>query len=254
MIAVVIPSRGRPDNVRRFLSACADPGARVAAIVVVDADDPTRDELAGDKRVLLSRAPARGRLRSSFARNVNAGVARAFRFEDVTHAIVAGDDMIPRTVGWADELAIGAGRAGLSFPDDGIERPDPLPTAVCWSRAAFRAVGFALPPYAMQHLYTDDYWRLLGTTAGALTYCASIELEHLHPAAGKAEDVDGSYAAVYSAEAWREDAAAWRAYRASPSFKRDTCALRRARRAARERTEPGMSTLRMPPAEERITP
>jgi hypothetical protein len=169
---------------------------------------------------------------SSFRRNVNRGFQFAFRDSARTsHAIMLGDDTIPRTPGWAGDLADAAGPWGMSYPDDGHQH-EAKATAVCMGARLYQALGFALPD-AMEHLFTDDYWTRLGERAGVLKYCPEILVEHMHPDAGKGVR-DAQYGRIYGQRQWRRDGRRWQVYRAA-ALARDVERVRSAIIAASQR-------------------
>jgi hypothetical protein len=56
----------------------------------------------------------------------------------------------------------------------------------------------------MTHLFIDNYWSELGKRLGTLTYLPNVYLEHMHPAAGKAQ-TDYVYEEANSQYMWSTD-------------------------------------------------
>ena len=252
---LVIPTRGRPHNLGRLLT---NPNtmleANVSAMVVLDHDDP---ELGGYHEELRcavrggygarlwwrhSDRPHPGAGHSSYRRNVNLGADVAFG-RGASHVIVLGDDMRPRSPGYANVLATAAGEWTLSYPNDGYQGPK-LPTAICMPRGVWAALGGEVLPLPVEHLYSDDYWLALGRgwprnssdklhvpEGIGINYCPSVAVDHLHPHAGKAE-TDAGYEAIYSSDLPERDGEHWRAYRASGQLEADIRRVRGARATA----------------------
>lgn len=189
---VLVPSRGRPENVKRLIDAMdATIDAMMTRLfVIVDEDDPKQ----ADYQYLLQNSRhwafcitnsyyyKIGPILNASARN-SAKVARYIAF--------MGDDHLPRTFHWDQHLVEALdGKPGVSYGND-LYQGESLPTAVCISSDVIRALGYMCPP-GLQHLYLDDFWKELGQRLGNLKYLPDVIIEHLHPLAGKAE-IDAGY-------------------------------------------------------------
>lgn len=134
---------------------------------------------------------------------------RGDQCQRTTHIAFMGDDHRVRTHGWDRRLADAAGPWGISYGNDLLRGAD-LPTAVMMSADLVRVLG-KMAPEELWHMYCDDYWAALGRELGHLVYLDDVIIEHMHPAAGKAQ-VDESYRQTNSPEVYSADAAAWDAY------------------------------------------
>lgn len=224
-IAVIVPSRGRPNNVDRLYSALQATATRADLIVAVDNDDR---HLPGYREIHArhNRGFALGvgpRLRLVGTLNVTALA--------VEHRYVGfmGDDHMPRTKGW-DQRYIEAlddiGPGGMVFGNDMIQGPN-LPTHIVMDRRLVDALGF-MAPAALQHLYVDNFWFDLGHALGTLRYLPDVIVEHLHPIAGHAE-WDTTYTDSNSDDRYRADEQAYSAYKAT-KFDVDVARVREALR------------------------
>lgn len=211
MIAVVVPSRGRPgrctDMVTTVLATSSFP---VRVLVVI----PPEQDLVAYAPVVaagaeLMRAP------SGFVKCLNAGAALALRDPRVDVIGAFGDDVAFRTPGW--DVAVEAVMPGIAYGDDLIHGRN-HPTAVWVSRVIVEALGWVGLP-TIGHQWADDVWKRLGQESGTLHFVEGVIVEHLHPAVGKAE-WDDTYRAITGAtpeaseqgkrdfgafEAWLED-------------------------------------------------
>jgi hypothetical protein len=109
------------------------------------------------------------------------------------HAFVGfmGDDHLPRTQNWDVELTASLdGRPGVAYGND-LVQGEKLPTACIVSSDLILALGYMVPP-GLEHLYFDDFWRMLGQDVGNLKYSPDVIIEHLHPTVGTAQ-WDASY-------------------------------------------------------------
>jgi hypothetical protein len=202
-ILVITPSRGRPDRLGYMLGetlGLSGPGTHVA--VCTDNDDPHLDgydELAArarqdwPDRVFWHRGNRR-----NLASWTNYVVAwpRAARYG---YLASFGDDHVPRTEGWDEQLiaAIRAGGGtGIAYGDDKHQH-EALPTAPVISRDITDALGWMILP-GLRHMYCDNVWRVLSELAGCRFYVPEVVIEHVHPDAGKA-GMDATYQEGYNA-------------------------------------------------------
>ncbi|HEY9473032.1 MAG TPA: hypothetical protein VIS06_04165, partial [Mycobacteriales bacterium] len=196
-LVVLVPSRGRPGNIRDLRKAWdATSTARSAFAVIVDEDDPCCEEYLADatsrEEVFVSRGRRRriGQLLNEVAPQV-AGHARAVGF--------MGDDHRPRSRGWDTTMlhTLDAMGGGLVYGDDLIHG-EALPTAVVMSSQIVSALGWMCPP-GLGHLYLDNAWLELGRALGRIRYLPGLVVEHMHPIAGKAR-MDDTYRQANTAE------------------------------------------------------
>ena len=120
-----------------------------------------------------------------------------------------GDDHRFRTPGWdaAIEDYLEA-HPGIAYADD-MSRGQSLPTQWFISRQIVDVFGMGHP--SLRHLFIDDYWKALGTAAGCLYYMPDIQIEHVHPFAGKAP-MDEGYLRVNSEATKQHDQEAFMAW------------------------------------------
>ena len=257
-LTMLVPTRGRPANVRRLLGACAKTVTRRDTTIVVGVgdDDPDLDEylnLFVDHRRAC--AGLRGTHRfDSMVFELPADLAgcveplnqmyRWAKFASYPFTAVGfmGDDVLPETVGWderlLEEVELGD-RPTITYPNDGL-RPD-IPTAVVMDARIPAALGYLAPP-EFRHLYIDVVWRDWGKALGSLVYREDLMLRHLHPAAGHGT-MDASYQHSSSAEMVRHDGAAYETYQAEQLY-RDIEKLRQLCASSKER--PPSTTRRSP--------
>jgi len=207
---IVVPSRSRPQNVRRLVKAWQSTGAlAVAAMRVdVDADDPVFREYT---------AVAEG-----FPQGVRLAVGHRWRplvwklnraarqeWESYYALGFMGDDHLPRTDGWAQRYLAELRdlRTGIVYGDDGYQHEN-TPTQWAMTTDICGALGGRMVPAPVDHLYCDDAIRDLGKAAGCLRYLPDVMIEHMHPSAGKAER-DPQYVRVNSQAQYGRDRPAY---------------------------------------------
>lgn len=191
--AVLVPSRGRPNNIRELLEAWDETLSdtpRAFVQICVDADDPEVDgyrELALELSELPMRflwgmviQPTRLRLGGTLNRYAPA-LAKG-------HDVVGfmGDDHRPRTKGWDEKVRnhFLDTVCGVMYGNDLIQGPN-LPTAVFMDAKIIRTLGWFVLPGQI-HLFMDNLWKVIGEQLGTLHYDSDMIIEHVHPIAQKA--------------------------------------------------------------------
>jgi hypothetical protein len=216
---VIVPTRGRPDNVRRLVAGLAETRTSAADFVfVVDDDDPEAmaymrlaDELLG--------IPNGNRHRMAVVHRMRLGGTLNFiaRLEADGYPAIGfmGDDHLPKTPEWDRYIATALEADGprVVYGNDLLQGAA-LPTAVFMSTPVIQALGYMVPP-GMVHLYLDNFWLELGRQTGGLVYLSEVIIEHLHPAAGKA-DMDDRYREVNATAVDHADRAHWLQYQSDP--------------------------------------
>lgn len=189
---MIVPTRGRPGNVGLQQLALLVADTRCDFLYAVDDDDPMAAEycrMAADGSINVAVGP-----RMRLGPTLNFHAMRAVDDYDVIGFM--GDDHLPRTWQW-DRLV------GMLFEDDrDRDRPtvvypndllqgEALATSVFLSSRLVKAMGYMVPP-EIRHLYADNAWMELGRALGVLQYLPTVLVEHMHPAAGKAQ-MDAGY-------------------------------------------------------------
>lgn len=189
-LLVIVPSRGRPQNVAALWEAFRDTtGPEASMIVAVDDDDPALE----DYHSLPSHPPLCVGPRQRLGGTLN---EYATEYADLFDAICFfGDDHRPRTSGWAVRFLAELDRlgTGMVYGNDLIQGEN-LPTAIAMTSDIITALGYMVPG-GLVHLYVDNAWLALGQAIGCITYLPDVVIEHCHPIAQKAE-WDAGYAEV----------------------------------------------------------
>lgn len=187
---VVVPSRGRPQNIAELIeSFYATCKANTKLWVCVDDDDPELNEYSrvvhggpGGYTYLWVDKPSR------IGPILNRVVPKAAEQDDVVAFM--GDDHRPRTVAW-DQLYINTLRdmgTGVVYGNDLIQGAV-IPTQVAMTSDIVKATGKFVPE-GMLHLWLDNVWKTIGE-ATKLRYLPDVIVEHMHPIAGKSEWDEG---------------------------------------------------------------
>ena len=172
---VIVPSRSRPENVRRLVDHWP---SDVDLLVCIDFDDPTLVQYSGNHNTQYRVGP---RLRLGPTLNA-AALEEVNRYKYIGFM---GDDHLPRTEGWQhsiqDELA--KLQVGVVYGND-LLQGEKLPTAVFMTSNIIKTLGYMCPPNFV-HMYLDNAWLEWGRGIDRITYLPDVIIEHIHPAANK---------------------------------------------------------------------
>ncbi|MFO0799954.1 MAG: glycosyltransferase [Gemmataceae bacterium] len=186
-LSLIVPTRGRPRQLRRFLRSLAATTlrpSRVEVVLVVDADD--RPVAAPGARVVVG-PPGRT------MGELNRAGAAAARGEWV---MLLNDDVVARTRGWDEQVLAAAARfpdrIGLVHVNDTLMRDHLCVFPLVSRRYCEEAGGICPSDY---HRYRiDDHIDDVFTRLGHSVYLPDVVFEHrnsvVHPTAGKVYEAD----------------------------------------------------------------
>jgi hypothetical protein len=212
-LLLIVPSRERPENIRRLLDAVHETSKLATHVhVAVDEDDPKLELY----RLVMNKAAAPDDMLEIGTRKGLAAWTNkvaAVRAGQYPYLASFGDDHLPKTRYWDYYLTRAIedlGGTGFSYPWDG-QRED-VPQAVVMSSDIVKALGWMCEP-SLEHFYVDDVWADLGHGAGCIRHCRAVAVDHVHPGTGKAP-ADKTYAeANPKLETDREAYRTWRSAR-----------------------------------------
>ena len=187
MISVLVPTRGRPDSMQRFCESClslADDANKVEVIFYIDDDDRASreyyDKVSSNGSI---RAVIGPRIYLAEAWNV---LCRAAKYDIVMQT---GDDALFRTQGWDTRVLAEFEKVPdkilFVFVRDGIQNGK-MGTLNFLHKNWVKTVGYYLPPYFYSD-FTDTWLTDVAKRIKRSCYLNDVFVEHLHPAAGKAE-------------------------------------------------------------------
>lgn len=181
MISVLVPTRNRPDSVKRLLNSALNTASFTPEFIFyVDEDDTSSIDVINDHdavtqiivgpRVVLSEMWNR--------------CAELAQFDVMMHC---GDDIVFRSDHW-DELVLNEfdkvpDKILLVYGNDGFQG-EKLGTHSFIHRNWVETVGYFVPPYFSSD-YNDTWLNEVAVALGRRVYVPEIFTEHMHPAAGK---------------------------------------------------------------------
>jgi hypothetical protein len=186
-LGILLPTRGRPDNLDRFITAVEATADDWHLYLRLDYDDPcepTYPVRRGHPNITVFRGD-----RTGFGASLNDLAVRADR-DGMSHVGMFGDDVVPETSHWDTRLVEGLGEdLGIAYGDDGLRdkhAPD-LPTHYITQIEVYRRLGYLAPP-SIRHLFLDNVARDVGRYLGNLVF-VPVHISHLHPWA-EGEQID----------------------------------------------------------------
>jgi hypothetical protein len=207
---VLCPSRGRPDAAGELVAAVQETAALpdTDVRIIIDEDDP----LAHRYRQTVHRSKLVTWPRRRLAGTLNHAVMEFAHTCEVIGFL--GDDHRPRTANWDIQVceALVDPHVGVCYGDDKFQGQN-LPTACFWDARMADELGYVCPP-GQTHLYLDNFWLELGRAVG-IRYLPDVVIEHMHPAAGKAQ-WDERYLEVNAPEVYAHDQVAWMSFLVGP--------------------------------------
>lgn len=180
-LGILLPTRGRPDNLDRFITAVEGTADDWHLYLRLDTDDP---QAAAYDKVLAPKHPQISVYhgdRVGFAASLNEVAFHAWG-DRMSHLGMFGDDVVPETEHWDTRLVEGLGEdLGVAYGDDGLRKkhaPD-LPTHYITQAEVYRRLGYLAPP-TIRHLFLDNVARDIGRYLHNFVF-VPVKIKHLHP-------------------------------------------------------------------------
>lgn len=188
-LLTIVPTRNRVENALELLDVFYKTSTEDSSglLFVVGTEDPRFDEYF-DKIPLrhIIPFPERGLVKA-----LNYAVSQGYA-EEYEALGFMGDDHRPRTVGWDSAYLANLRELGDGYVyGNDLLMGEKIPTQVAISSSIIKSLGFFGPP-GFTHLNVDVTWKDMGSALGRIRYLEDVIIEHMHPAAGKA-DVDAGY-------------------------------------------------------------
>lgn len=174
-----LPSRGRPDNIKRFFEAYRDTEATTPGVLWLDDDDSHNyhdiEFPEGWDRLVMPRMGGTGKMTNKFYE----------LYPNEPWYGLIGDDVLPRTKHWDKLLVEAAGLDGLAYANDLLRGEAHAAHPVVGGRLVRKLGWLALP--GCDRTYIDDALMFAAKKEGKCKYVPEVVLEHLHFSVGKSE-------------------------------------------------------------------
>lgn len=209
-LAVIVPTRSRPQNIEPIVSAWWKTGAFGVADLwfAYDGDDMRVDEYEQILSHLAEVKAIRSPEWHPLVPKLNKAAFSLAQYHEYPYVAFMGDDHLPRTAAWAQMLVQDhhAQPNWIWYGRDGAQ-DQKLPTWWSMDSKIVKALG-RMVPAPVQHLYCDNAVKKLGEEAGCLGYDERILIEHMHPLFGKGE-MDAQYERVNRKQQYERDGVAF---------------------------------------------
>lgn len=195
-LGILVPTRGRPGNLVRFLKAVDETADDSVVYLRFDRDDPSLEEygLVYERYEFKTEIiPVHGE-RIGLANSLNELAERASN-DGMKFIGMFGDDVEPITPHWDTRLVDALdGKLGVAYGDDGLRdkhTPD-LPTHYITNIEVYRRLGYLAPP-TIKHLFLDNVARDIGMFLRNFQF-VDVKITHHHPWAVGEHVHDQTYA------------------------------------------------------------
>ena len=205
-LLLAVPSRGRPQNIRRLVGTLKETCQAETDIVVgLDTDDPALTAYEDALEESLTAYVVKPDLHKVTAwTNHLVG-----KYIDGYQAFgQVGDDNVFKTPGWDVQIMDALEKTPFAFGNDQYPSREPgtLSCHVFMRTEVVKTLGYFGPP-SIAHMYVDVAWYAWGTACG-ITYLHDVLIPHLHYTTGAPHDetYQNSFAGTGA------DLQAWHAY------------------------------------------
>jgi hypothetical protein len=176
-LAILVPSRGRPRNIERLVRHCALT-CRTDYVIHFGLDDD--DDATEASRKAAGGWPCETGPRTGLAPWTNTLAALHM---DAPYLCSVGDDMVPETDGWDEQLVAVIAKMGGGFAYPNNQRFTSTPEACVMDTRIVAALGWMALPGA-DHWFIDNTWADLGRDDSGredlLACLPDVIVRHLH--------------------------------------------------------------------------
>ena len=181
---IILPTKGRPHNLRRFISAYVKTRATLPVLVALDGAD-----IASYTEFFNSLYEPIPQQFSFIIMPAGTPIGDIFniissKFCNEPFYGVMADDVVPETEFWDVVLRDACVPDKISWGSDGIQNAR-LATHPFIGGDLVRKLGWMAPP-GVKHWYVDNGWTQLAKLADAGAYLPEVKTTHMHPVRDKA--------------------------------------------------------------------
>jgi len=181
----LLPSKNRPDSLKRFFAAYVATKATTHVCVIVNYDDMNHSTVGVDIPEGCSVRSMRGV--DCVADAINNASLFLLKDPEIEWIGLICDDHIPETEAWDIKLIEQANGFNVVSSNDGWQAPRRIHGAIVFSADLLRAVGWIYPP-GIKHSFQDDAWEYIGARTGIWKTDMGIMVRHAHGSVARVRD------------------------------------------------------------------
>ena len=211
---IILPTYDRPELFERFIKSYQEHTSEFSKVFAIV--DETEEKMTQyldvfnryDVTYFVCPGKEQFSVKSNFGLQKIKELIDKGELEKPTHYSSSGDDVIIVSDNWDVTLmeVCNGDPYHIVYPDDG-RRPD-LPCHWTTTAEIVDTVGFIALP-AVQHMFVDNFWKVVGETFGIMKYVVESKIKHLHWGWGDAPK-DRSY--QHSDSLYQSDERKWNMY------------------------------------------
>lgn len=181
---IILPSKGRPDNLRRFIRAYNETSATLPIWVIFDAEDAYRyneiDTPLHWKRISVPAGSSLGDIFNLIFK----------KYPNEPYYGMVADDIVPETPKWDVLMADACQPDKIAWGCDELQNEN-LPVHPFIGGDLIRKLGWWSAP-CLKHWYVDNIWKNLADALNCGIYLPEVKMPHLHYINGRAA-IDRTY-------------------------------------------------------------
>jgi hypothetical protein len=188
---IVCPTRGRPEQFKRFYESFVQMSEISDLVFLIDHDDDKLKEyLSISEKCIINYE------KKNTTQLLNLGFDLNPTYEFYTYI---NDDFVFKVFGWDFYLCA---QGKISYGNDLLAGPN-MPTCGVVDGEIVRALGWLQMP-ELKYQYGDAVWKTIGHKLNILKYHPSVIIEHKHWSNGKAQ-IDETYKRTNTTQVFQKD-------------------------------------------------
>lgn len=169
---IVLPTKGRVDNLKRFIQAYHNTSGSLPIWIILDAADAYR-------YAAIELPPHWKRVSVPEGTTLGGIFRRVFeKYPDESYYAMVADDVVPETAHWDVIMAETCQPDKIVWGWDGIQN-ERLPVHPFIGGDLIRKLGWWSAP-GLNHWFVDDVWKHLADSLGCGVYLPQVRMTHRH--------------------------------------------------------------------------
>jgi len=181
---IILPTKARPENLKRFIRAYNDTKCILPIHVIVDAQDGySYNDIEVPAHWKKLSVPTGTSLGGIFEKVFS-------KYPDEDYYAMVADDVVPETSGWDIIMAEVCQPDKIVWGFDGLQNEN-LPVHPFIGGKLVRKLGWWAAP-GLKHWFVDNVWKALADNLNCGVFLPQVKMMHLHYVNGRAQ-MDRTY-------------------------------------------------------------